>query len=113
MIILYILILCLGVYMFGPLLVSAVGIFFSGVIFVAFLVLTAPLIHLVARKDMKESDRLYDQIQEAKEKGELYKSLVLEEKLAESENRVADKIRAVCIFMIVILAVLIVFAIVG
>ena len=62
---------------------------------------------------MKESDRLYDQIQEAREKGELYKSLVLEEKLAESENRVANKIRAVCIVMIVILAVLIVFAIVG
>lgn len=113
MIILYILIICLGVYMFGPLLVSAVGAFFSGVIFVAFLVLTAPLIHLVARKDMKESDRLYDQIQAAKEKGDIYKSLVLEEKLAESENRVADKIRAVCIFMIIILAVLIVFAIVG
>lgn len=113
MIILYILILCLGVYMFGPLLVSAVGAFFSGVIFVAFLIITAPMIHLVARKDMTESDRLYNELQAAEEKGEVYKSLVLKEKLAESEARVANKIRGVCLFMVVVLAVLIVFAIVG
>lgn len=111
MIILYILILCLGVYMFGPLLVSAVGIFFSGVIFVAFLVLTAPLIHLVARKDMKESDRLYEEIEAEKEKGETYRLLCLKEKLEESERRVADKVRAVSSVMLILLIVLVFLAI--
>lgn len=111
MILLYILIIALAAYMFGPLLVSSIGIFFTGLIFVAVLILTAPIIFLVARSDMKESDRLYEEIEAEKEKGETYRLLCLKEKFEESERRVADKVRAVSSVMLILLIVLVFLAI--
>ena len=70
MLLLYIIILIIALYMFGPALVSAVGALLSGVFFVVTIVFTAPAVLFVAHRDMKESDRLYAELQEAKRRGE-------------------------------------------
>lgn len=107
---LYILIICLGVCMFGPALVSAVGALLSGVFFVVAIVLTAPAVLLVAHRDMKESDRIYDEMQDALEKGAEYRAIILKEQLDESERRVRQKIQAVYIVMILVLTALLIYA---
>ena len=69
MLLLYIIILIIALYMFGPALVSAVGALLSGVFFVVTIIITAPAVLLVAHRNMKTSDRIYDEMQDAKSRG--------------------------------------------
>ena len=98
--------LCMFVYMAGPALVAAVGSFFSGVIYVAMLVLTWPAIMLFTWKSMKERDQIYDKLEFAKSKKDYSQIDILTEQFEAAEKKVGNIIQAIFIVYIIAITVL-------
>ena len=99
------------IYMAGPALVAAVGSFFSGVIYVAMLVLTWPAIMLFTWKSMKERDQIYDKLELAKSKKDYSQIDILTEQYEAADKKVGNIIQVICMafFIIMILGLYMVF----
>ena len=98
--------LCMFIYMAGPALVAAVGSFFSGVIYVAMLVLTWPAVMLFTWKSMKESDQIYDKLELAKSKKDYSQIDILTEQFEAAEKKAGNIIQAIFIVYIIAITVL-------
>ena len=92
--------------MAGPALVAAVGSFFSGVIYVAMLVLTWPFVMLFTWKRMKERDQIYDNLELAKSKKDYSQIDILTEQYEAAEKKVGNIIQAIFIVYIIAITVL-------
>lgn len=103
--------ICTFAYWFGPALVAAVGSFFSGVIYVAMLVLTWPFVMLFTWKRMKERDQIYDKLELAKSKKDYSQIDVLTEQYEAADKKVGNIIQVICMafFIILILGLYMVF----
>lgn len=99
--------LCMFIYMAGPALVAAVGSFFSGVIYVAMLVLTWPAVMLFTWKSMKERDQIYDNLELAKSKKDYSQIDILTEQYEAVDKKVGNIIQA--IFIVYMIAITILF----
>ena len=97
--------------MAGPALVAAVGSFFSGVIYVAMLVLTWPFVMLFTWKRMKERDQIYDKLEFAKSKKDYSQIDILTEQYEAADKKVGNIIQVICMafFIIMILGLYMVF----
>lgn len=98
--------LCMFIYMAGPALVAAVGSFFSGVIYVAMLVLTWPAIMLFTWKSMKERDQIYDKLELAKSKKDYSQIDILTEQYEAVDKKVGNIIQAIFIVYMIAITVL-------
>ena len=98
--------LCMFIYMAGPALVAAVGSFFSGVIYVAMLVLTWPAVMLFTWKSMKERDQIYDKLELAKSKKDYSQIDILTEQYEAAEKKVGNIIQAIFIVYMIAITVL-------
>ena len=98
--------ICTFAYWFGPALVAAVGSFFSGVIYVAMLVLTWPFVMLFTWKRMKERDQIYDKLEFAKYKKDYSQIDILTEQYEAAEKKVGNIIQAIFIVYIIAITVL-------
>ena len=103
--------ICTFAYWFGPALVAAVGSFFSGVIYVAMLVLTWPFVMLFTWKRMKERDQIYDKLELAKSKKDYSQIDILTEQYEAADKKVGNIIQVICMafFIILILGLYMVF----
>ena len=103
--------ICTFAYWFGPALVAAVGSFFSGVIYVAMLVLTWPFVMLFTWKRMKERDQIYDNLELAKSKKDYSQIDILTEQYEAADKKVGNIIQVICMafFIILILGLYMVF----
>ena len=103
--------ICTFAYWFGPALVAAVGSFFSGVIYVAMLVLTWPFVMLFTWKRMKERDQIYDNLELAKSKKDYSQIDILTEQYEAADKKVGNIIQVICMafFIIMILGLYMVF----
>ena len=103
--------ICTFAYWFGPALVAAVGSFFSGVIYVAMLVLTWPAVMLFTWKSMKERDQIYDMLELAKSKKDYSQIDILTEQYEAADKKVGNIIQVICMafFIILILGLYMVF----
>lgn len=100
MFIYYIIIIVMGVTLFWPTVSAAIGTLFTSIIFIGILIITAPFVLLIARKDMRRSDELYEQMKGLDEYS--YKYLCLKEQLDRSEEEVAKKTQFVFLFLTLI-----------
>ena len=98
--------LCMFIYMAGPALVAAVGSFFSGVIYLAMLVLTWPAIMLFTWKSMKERDQIYDKLELAKSKKDYSQIDILTEQYEAVDKKVGNIIQAIFIVYMIAITVL-------
>ena len=97
--------LCMFIYMAGPALVAAVGSFFSGVIYVAMLVLTWPFVMLFTWKRMKERDQIYDNLELAKSKKDYSQIDVLTEQYEAADKKVGNIIQVICMAFVIIMII--------
>ena len=95
--------ICTFAYWFGPALVAAVGSFFSGVIYVAMLVLTWPAIMLFTWKSMKERDQFYDKLELAKSKKDYSQIDILTEQYEAADKKVGNIIQVICMAFVIIM----------
>ena len=97
--------ICTFAYWFGPALVAAVGSFFSGVIYVAMLVLTWPAVMLFTWKSMKERDQIYDKLELAKSKKDYSQIDILTEQYEAADKKVGNIIQVICMAFFIILII--------
>ena len=97
--------LCMFIYMAGPALVAAVGSFFSGVIYVAMLVLTWPFVMLFTWKRMKERDQIYDKLEFAKSKKDYSQIDILTEQYEAADKKVGNIIQVICMAFVIIMII--------
>ena len=97
--------ICTFAYWFGPALVAAVGSFFSGVIYVAMLVLTWPAIMLFTWKSMKERDQIYDKLEFAKSKKDYSQIDILTEQYEAADKKVGNIIQVICMAFVIIMII--------
>ena len=95
--------ICTFAYWFGPDLVAAVGSFFSGVIYVAMLVLTWPFVMLFTWKRMKERDQIYDKLELAKSKKDYSQIDILTEQYEAADKKVGNIIQVICMAFVIIM----------
>ena len=97
--------ICTFAYWFGPALVAAVGSFFSGVIYVAMLVLTWPFVMLFTWKRMKERDQIYDKLELAKSKKDYSQIDILTEQYEAADKKVGNIIQVICMAFVIIMII--------
>ena len=100
MFVFYIIIFILGVILFWPIVSAAIGTLFTNLIFIGVLIITAPFILLIARKDMRRSDELYEQMKGLDKYS--YKYLCLKEQFDKSEEEIAKKTQLVFLYLTLI-----------
>ena len=95
--------ICTFAYWFGPALGAADGSFFSGVIYVAMLVLTWPFVMLFTWKRMKERDQIYDNLELAKSKKDYSQIDILTEQYEAADKKVGNIIQVICMAFVIIM----------
>lgn len=93
------------IYMAGPAIVAAVGSFFSGVIYVAMLIITWPAIMIFTWKSAKKRDQIYEQLEVAKSKKDYSQIHILTEQFEAAEKKVGNIIQVICTFFFIIVII--------
>ena len=102
-----IIILILGIVMFGPLLCAAIGTFYTTIVFFMLLVIMSPFVLIFNRANMRKSDELYEQLKALETNGQKYSNEYerLEKQFKESEAEIIQRTHTV-LFMFLIISVI-------
>ena len=103
-----IIILILGIVMFGPLLCAAIGTFYTTIVFFMLLVIMSPFVLIFNRANMRKSDELYEQLNALEMNGGKYSNEYerLEKQFKESEAEVKQRTYTVLFIFLIISVIL-------
>ena len=99
-----IIILILGIVMFGPSLCAAIGTFYTTIVFFMLLVIMSPFVLIFNRSSMRRSDELYEQLKALEMNGGKYSNEYerLEKQFKESEAEVKQRTQSIFLIFLII-----------
>ena len=103
-----IIILILGIVMFGPSLCAAIGTLYTTILFLLLLLIMSPFILIFNRSNMRRSDELYEQLKALEMNGLKYsdKYESLEKQFKESEAEVKQRTQSIFLILLIICVIL-------
>ena len=99
-----IIILILGIVMFGPSLCAAIGTLYTTILFLLLLLIMSPFVLIFNRSNMRRSDELYEQMKALEMNGGKYSNEYehLEKQFKESEAEVKQRTQSIFLIFLII-----------